>query len=112
MTTPQEILNDYWQLSERAERYVETLAREVLTKMPELDEFIMAMGTYFFTYKEGGENFDPIEQYMGKDYRYYTRDANEVVKPLNEFISEWDNRLHLTGHAMRFTVDGPVKTEW
>ena len=81
---------------------VERLARKILCKHRNLDEFVMAMGLAIFTEK-------------GKDFvRYGGLDLEDraYFKPLERFLYEWDDYLKLTGAPMRFTADGPVITEW
>jgi len=101
----------YKEAEDKAAAYVEFLARKILAENPELQEFVMAMGTYFFI-DRAGETVDTEEQYMGPDYRYYIQDSDTVFAELNEFISEWDQHLKITGDAMRFTATGPVITNW
>ncbi len=103
---------DYYEKAEKtASEVVEKMARQILREHPELNEFVMAMGTYFFTYKEGG-NLDPISSKMNSSYNYVYYDTEPFLKPLNDFIGEWDSRLKITGDAMRFTADGIKVTDW
>lgn len=102
----------YEKASDLASDIVEKMARKILTDHNELDEFIMAMGSYFFTYKEGGVDLQPITQKMNKSFSYYYEDSEPYLKPLNDFIGEWDKRLKITGDAMRFTAKGQKITDW
>jgi hypothetical protein len=103
---------DYYKKAEKAaSEYVEKMARQILREHKELDEFVMAMGTYFFTYKKGG-NLDPISSKMNSSYNYVYYDTEPFLKPLNDFISEWDSVLKITGDAMKFTADGIKITDW
>ena len=103
---------DYYEKAEKkASEVVEKMARQILREHPELNEFVMAMGTYFFTYKEGG-NLDPISSKMNSSYNYVYYDTEPFLKPLNDLIGEWDSRLKITGDAMRFTADGIKITDW
>ena len=103
---------DYYEKAENiASEAVEKMARQILREHSELNEFVMAMGTYFFTYKRGG-NLDPISSKMNSSYNYVYYDTEPFLKPLNDFISEWDSRLKITGDSMRFTVDGVKVTDW
>jgi hypothetical protein len=49
---------------------------------------------------------------MNKSYEYYTVDSFKYFKPLNDFISKWDDTLKLTGEGIRFTADGEIITDW
>lgn len=103
---------DYYEKAEKtASEVVEKMARKILREHPELNEFVMAMGTYFFTYKDGG-NLDPISSKMNSSYNYVYYDTEPFLKPLNDFIGEWDSRLKITGDAMRFTANGIKVTDW
>lgn len=93
------------------------LARKILKKYPHLDEFVIAMGTCFFTLKDKfGSVYDNHismrEQYMKKDYSYGTRLTYQYFKPLDEFISEWNEIFKLTGEGIRFKAEGEIITDW
>ena len=105
-------LENQFQDAERiALEIVEKMARQILQEHTELDEFVMAMGIYFFTYKKGG-NLDPISSEMNGSYEYIYYDTEPFLKPLNDFISDWDRKLKITGEAMRFTAKGRKITKW
>jgi hypothetical protein len=72
----------------------------------------MAMGSYFFTYKDGRADLQPMAQKMNKSFNYYYEDSKPYLKPLNDFISEWDKSLKMTGGAMRFTANSQKITDW
>ena len=72
---------------------VERIAREFLKDKPGY-EFLMCMGTYYFGFPT---NINP---------------PLLKCKELDEFMSEWDSRLGLSGNAMRFTYDSEVVTDW
>jgi len=81
---------------------VERLARKILKKNKSLHEFIMAMGSYFFT--------------LTKDTTWHISSTDmdrdlDTYGDLVEFMDEWDD-LKLTGEAMRFTATGPKITNW
>jgi len=78
--------------SELALKEIERIARKELGKNKKLKKFTMAMGTYFFSYK------------------------NEIAysyecKELDELINKYSD-LHLTGCPMMFTEKGDVITDW
>jgi hypothetical protein len=75
--------------------HVEALARKMLTENSKLSEFIMGMGTYYFTHIGGTITYEE---------KYYTE--------LSDFIGEWDSIFKLTGNPMRFTATGQVETDW
>lgn len=102
----------YKKSSDLAADVVEKMARKILTDHNELEEFIMAMGSYFFTYKDGSADLQPMTQKMNKSWNYYYEDSEPYLKPLNDFISEWDKRLKITGYAMRFTAKSEKITDW
>lgn len=108
------IQEHYSKACEIASNVVEKMARQILSEHKELDEFIMAMGSYFFTYKNKKRqgNLEPYTQKMNKSWNYYYEDSEEYLKPLNKFIGEWNNYLKITGDAMRFTATGLKVTDW
>lgn len=110
-----EVAVHYNKACELASLKVEQIARQILVEHKELDEFIMAMGSYFFTYKSKkrkDEHLSGYTQKMNKSWQYYYEDSEPFLKPLNDFISEWDNYLKITGDAMRFTATGVKVTDW
>ena len=72
---------------------IEIMARNILIKNKKLNEFVMAMGTYFFTYKKGGVAHDFEDSFF------------------DEFMDKYSD-LNLTGIPMRFTAKGDVVTDW
>ncbi len=106
-----DIENHYYKAYQLGINEVERLARRILREHPNLKEFVMAMGTYFFNDKNGNI-VDTLTQKMNKSYQYYYEDTYKYFQPLNSFIAEWDEYLKLTGHAMRFTKDSQVRTDW
>jgi hypothetical protein len=97
MNRAKQIREDYDATVKLALQEVEDRARRILRRHPPLTEFCMAMGTAFFV-TTGGST-------LGTDDRAYMRS-------LDDFLREWDDFLHLTGHPMRFTADGDVVTDW
>ncbi len=102
----------YNKASDLALKEVERLARQVLKDHPELDEFIMCMGSYFFTVKNSEENILPYTEKMNISWNYYSEDTFPYLKPINDFIGKWDNYLKLTGEPMRFTAKGKIVKNW
>ncbi len=100
-----------------AENEVEFLARAVLNNNHHLHEFIMAMGSYFFTCRKTGHPLFSMEK--GSDIVHTVMGENEETllkipgyKELSDFVSEWDEELKLTGSPMRFTRLTGRKTDW
>ena len=77
-----------------ARKKAESFARNELKRNPRLNEFVMAMGSYFFTDQRGNilHNYE--------------------CNPLDNFIRKWDSQLKITGTPMRFTVNSKKVTEW
>lgn len=82
----------------------EDLARKILKDNPQLDEFIMCMGSFFFTDKKGND-IDTFNSVVSKR-------LEKSFQPLNDFICDWDNTLKITSEPMRFTANGPKITDW
>ncbi len=113
-----EILDRYQQrASDEALRLVEKEARRILAENPNLDEFVIGMGRWFFTYRVG------ITVRSPDDYEDILIDDNndivcrgdaifDVFDTLDTFIGKYDDLLHVTGGTMRFTATGPKKTTW
>ena len=59
-----------------------------------LKEFVMGMGTYFFTFTDGSTAYE---------YK---------CESLDNFISKWDKYLKITGEPMRFTKKSRVIEDW
>ena len=100
------------QAAAEARGEIERLARAILRKKAQLHEFVMAMGTWFFTNHAGKVVEHEVEHYNPVSTSPYSHTPRRWVAPLWEFIQEWDEDLHLTGDPMRFTAEGPVITEW
>lgn len=100
MRKPKGTLKDveklYLQACETALQLIEQRARRILVQHPNLDEFVMCMGSWFFTRKNGENTLEPLG----------------YMKPLADIFDEWDNLLKLTGTPMRFTATGKTVTDW
>lgn len=91
----------YFQMNDIALIEVERLARKCLNQNPKkLGEFVMAMGHFSFT------------DIKGETIWEHTYEKCSGFKPLDDFISEWDSILKLTGEPMRFTATGVKITDW
>jgi len=94
-----------------ASREVARLARKALRDHAELNEFIMAMGAWFFTLKEGEMDKVGLAVTPGNDIIQDCED-DPRFKDIDAFVSKWDEELKITGEPMRFTATGPVCREW
>ena len=83
-----------------AVNHVVKLARQILTDNSNLQEFVMGMGVYHFTDKEGRVIYSSRKEIKGKS-----------LETLDDFISEWDDYLKITGYPLRFTVQEKI-TNW
>lgn len=81
---------------------LEAKARKVLVTHPNLQHFTMAMGSAFFT-KRNGDTFS-VSHPDHKTPGY----AQAVIA----FLDEFNERLHLTGEPMTFTATGPKMSDW
>lgn len=102
MTTAKEVREHYDKASEAASAFVEQEARAILCKHRNLHEFVMGMGIWSFTTKNGDSHLPGFHTTP----RYITNSR------LAKFIFEWDSYLKITGEPMRFTADGPTVREW
>lgn len=100
----------YQKACELAEEKVEKLARKILLKNPELHEFVMAMGDWFFTLKAQPE--DEENNAIKEGEICWDVDSDPRFTEISNFIMEWDEYLKLTGIPMRFTATGPKITDW
>lgn len=91
-------------------KIVEQKARKILAQHPNLDEFIMGMGGWFFTTKRGDR--------IAIDYSINTHtntckyEGFKYLLPLEKFLMKYDEYLKLTGNPMRFTAKGKKITDW
>ena len=82
------------QASNLAIKLIESEARKILKQHPNLDTFIMAMGSAFFN-----DNNGPVYELK------YLNKFEEMVNDLN-------NDLNICGYPMMFTVDSEVQNDW
>ena len=111
-TDPTKIMHGLLQeINRMALQYVEAAAREILVSSPELSEFVMGMGAWFFTYKLGVVFSDGLKVTKGNDI-LYGPDRYPRLLPVVQFMNEWDSLLGLTGNPTRFTAKGKKRTGW
>lgn len=90
---------------EMIEKEVIILASYVLKNNKQIDEFIMAMGSFFFT-KRGKKNCH---------FNYSTHEEINSLKggkELFDFIIKWDNQFKVTGGSLRFSLHSEIKRNW
>ena len=91
---------------------VEYRARRILRQRPHFGEFIMAMGTAFFTDKAGNVLRHEQEHYHQHGNHPYTYTLLPWACPVMAYLEEHDAAFGLTGEPMRFTANGPVIRVW
>ena len=82
-----------------AVRKVESDARKILRRHPELKEFAMGMGRAIFIEVQG-------------DISYANADDDPRWRSLMDFIRKWDAYLKITNHSVRFKALGPKTRDW
>lgn len=85
-------------------KLIESRARKILAAHHNLDEFVMAMGGWLFTQRNGENKISDCD-----DRQYIPSYALPFARMMDAF-----DRLELkvTGEPMRFTARGPVVREW
>lgn len=82
---------------------IERKARAILRNHPDLDEYVMAMGGWFFTGKDRSHDIST----SSRDYiPWYARPFERMMDAFEEM------ELKVTGEPMRFTANGPVVSDW
>lgn len=110
MNAKQKQIKDAFFLAERlALEEVERMARSILARHENLDEFVMCMGSWFFTVREGSKM--ETGYILTSDWNVDETDF-KYLKPFANFMGEWDEYLKLTGNPMRFTATGKKITRW
>jgi len=82
----------YESLRTQARQQLIFLARSAQRKDKKLGEFVCAMGSASFD--------GDLEM------------KRPASRPVSEFLGEWDNVFHLTGHPMRFKPCEPIVSDW
>jgi hypothetical protein len=97
------LINDYYEsASDLAIKLIESEARQILKNNSKLDEFVMCMGSFFFTDEK------PIDSSPNKII-----DERDLDEPeFYNLIWELNEQFHVTGCPMRFTAIGKVITNW
>jgi len=101
----EKLLNEAYEI---AEAEVIRLAQEHLAEHPELDEFVIAMGTCFFTMKEQVVRDNPA----GGDWANDNTIDVEFDSELFNFIADYDNTFGLSGMGIKFRLGGEIVRDW
>ena len=104
-----EIAKLYAEAEKLALEEVERMARNILAKHKTLDEFIMCMGSWCFSVRDGLKMRTGYI-YTSSDYVDHT--DLKYLEPFARFMDQWDEYLKLTGTPMRFTATGKKITDW
>ncbi len=109
--------------SDLAVDVVEAEARKILAADPDLHEYVMAMGSGFFTGKDGGKydmNAYPedVAEQMCED-NFPFRDSGAIMdddlEQFEEFfkiVLDLNDRFNVCGCPMRFTANSEIVRDW
>jgi len=86
-----------------AVKLIEAEARHILKNHKDLDEFVMGMGTAFFTRKGRSP---------GWGHGTVQFDERKYMELIDQLITDYDDYFKITGLPMRFTANGEKITEW
>ena len=112
---------------------IESEARKILAADPDLDEFVMCMGSAFFTYKAGGK-YD-IYAYTDEQLEKMEWDEDPMIdfiygngtghsgsggiihndrfqKDFFDMVDDMNSQSNVMGYPMRFTANGAVNHNW
>jgi hypothetical protein len=104
-------------------RLIEQEARKILLEDDGLYDFIMAMGTCFFTSKKGSrydmdaydddgwDEWCESDDYVGA-LRGIIDDDAEFTLDFMEMVNELNFKFNIKGHPMRFTATSNVVNDW
>ena len=97
-------------------------AREILKADDGLDEFIMAMGSCFFTFKKGSKydiftyTDEEAEQMEDDGHDWYGADnsiLHDRFQPeFMEMVDDLNEKFNVFGYPTRFTADGEENNDW
>jgi hypothetical protein len=116
-------VNELWEkASNLAIKGIIEEARKILKADNDLNEFIMAMGSCFFTYKELSK-YD-IFAYTDEEYEQMSADGHDwygardgilhdrFQPEFMEMVDDMNERFHVFGYPVRFTADGEEIHVW
>ena len=117
-------INDLFdQASNLAIEGIKNEAREILKDDPNLDEFIMAMGSCFFTLKEGGkydimsytddewDEWCESDEYVSSYYNNIGDDCNFQTE-FFEMVDDLNEKFNVMGYPVRFTATSKEVHDW
>lgn len=104
------IISQYVKLAnETALREVERLARKTMRDNPEIEVFVMAMGSATFHLSK--EHMESPE-YEGDSFGHVD-DEDPRAKEFFDFLEEWNEMFHITGNPMKIKgATGKLVTDW
>lgn len=103
---------------------IESEARKILSKDTDLHEFVMAMGSCFFTAKENGRydfntynDDDELDAYIEDggilaDSGLIIHDTDHFEPEFFEMVEDLNERFNSKGTPMRFTANSQIVSEW
>ncbi len=115
----------YEHASTLALNLIESEARKILTADSDLDEFLMANGSCFFTYKDNSkydmlrdgltdEMADALpdeDNWWGRADKGIIHDENFQVE-FTEMVDDLNGLYRVLGYPMRFTATGKIINDW
>jgi hypothetical protein len=109
-------------LSENALQFVLNRARIILQNDPNLHEFVMAMGSCFFTAKDDGK-YDP-NAYTDEEWEEwcysddFVNNYKGIIDDENfhsdffELVDGFDDKFNIKGYPVRFTANSKEVHDW
>ncbi len=114
--------NMFDRASDLAIELVKDEARKILRADDGLDEFVMAMGSCFFTYKDGSKYdifayTDELIDQMDEDghdwYGAYSGILHDRFQPeFMDMIDDLDDKFKVCGYPVRFTANSKEVHDW
>ena len=108
--------------SDLAIQLVKDEARRILRADDGLDEFVMAMGSCFFTYKDGGkydrlaytdELIDQMDEEDHDWYGAYKGILHDRFQPeFMDMIDDLNDKFKVCGYPVRFTANSKEVLDW
>lgn len=109
--------------SDRAIYIIKREARKILRNDPNVEEFVMAMGSCFFTINDKGKYSS--SSYTDEEWEVWC-DSDEYVRTYYDIISDGDNfqtdfftmvndldaKFTVCGYPVRFAAEGEERYDW
>lgn len=121
-TTLKKIENLFKAADELAIQLVKDEARKILKADDGIHEFIMAMGSCFFTLKDGGKYDD--KEMTDEEWEEWTEsddyirfhngilDDRDYQKEFFEMVEDLDSEFKICGYPVRFTATSQEVYDW